>query len=90
MLRPRTAGLTVIDPDPLKAFEDFGLGFNLPRRARLLDHSVFGHEGWCRSQFWVSPAAGRCVVLLTNRLDAVEPDVGVQFDELLNTAFAAA
>jgi CubicO group peptidase (beta-lactamase class C family) len=88
MLRPRTTGLTVIDPDPLKVFEDFGLGFNLPRRASLLDHSVFGHEGWCRSQFWVSPATGRCVVLLTNRLDAVEPDVGVQFDELLNAAFS--
>lgn len=89
MLRPRTTGLTVIDPDPLKALEDFGLGFNLPRRPSLLDHSVFGHEGWCRSQFWLSPAAGRCVVLLTNRLDAVEPDIGVQFDELLNAAFSA-
>ncbi|MDO9591096.1 MAG: serine hydrolase domain-containing protein [Microcella sp.] len=90
MLRPRTTGLYVIDADPLKAFENFGLGFNLPRRPSLLDHSVFGHEGWCRSQFWVSPAAGRCVVLLTNRLDAVEPDVGVRFDELFNAVFAAA
>lgn len=89
MLRPRTSGLYVIDADPLKALEDFGLGFNLPRRPSLLDHSVFGHEGWCRSQFWISAAAGRCVVLLTNRLDAVEPDVGVRFDELLNAVFAA-
>ena len=88
MLRPRTSGLYVIDADPLKAFEDFGLGFNLPRRSSLLDHSVFGHEGWCRSQFWFSRSTGRCVVLLTNRLDAVEPDVGVRFDELLNAAFA--
>ncbi len=88
MLRPRTSGLYVIDADPLKALEDFGLGFNLPRRPSLLDHSVFGHEGWCRSQFWFSRSAGRCAVLLTNRLDAVEPDVGVQFDELLNAVFA--
>jgi CubicO group peptidase (beta-lactamase class C family) len=88
MLRPRTSGLYVIDADPLKAFENFGLGFNLPYRPSLLDHSVFGHEGWCRSQLWFSRAAGRCVVLLTNRLDAVEPDVGVRFDELLNTVFA--
>ncbi len=89
MIRPRTSGLYVIDANPLKAFEDFGLGWNRPRRPGLLDHNVFGHEGFCRSQFWFSPAAGRCVVLLTNRLDAVEPDVGVRFDELLNAAFSA-
>ncbi len=88
MLRPRTSGLYIIDADPTKRFEDFGLGFNLPRRLSLLDHSVFGHEGWCRSQFWFSRSAGRCVVLLTNRLDAVEPDVGVRFDELFNAVFA--
>jgi len=88
MLRPRTSGLYVIDPDPIKALEDFGLGFNLPYRPSLLDHSVFGHEGWCRSQFWVSRAAGLCVVLMTNRLDADEPDVGVRKDELLNAVFA--
>ncbi len=88
MLRPRTSELYVIDADPLKALEDFGLGFNLPYRPSLLDHTVFGHEGWCRSQFWFSRSADRCVVLLTNRLDAVEPDVGVRFDELLNAVFA--
>ncbi|MCY7411535.1 MAG: beta-lactamase family protein [Salinibacterium sp.] len=89
MLRPRTTGLYVIDPDPSKRFEDFGIGFNLPRRQGLLDHSVFGHEGWCRSQFWISPAAGLCLVLLTNRLDATEADVGVRMDELLNAVFVA-
>jgi CubicO group peptidase (beta-lactamase class C family) len=88
MLRPRTSGLYVIDADPAKRFEDFGLGWNLPRRPGLIDHSVYGHEGWCRSQFWISPAKGLCVVLLTNRLDATEPDVGVRFDELLNAVFA--
>lgn len=87
MLRPRTSGLYVIDGDPAKRFEDFGLGWNLPRRPGLLDHSVYGHSGWTNTQFWVSPAAGRCVVLMTNRLDAGEPDVGVVLDELLNAAF---
>jgi CubicO group peptidase (beta-lactamase class C family) len=80
MLIPRTAGLYIIDPDPAKRFEDFGLGFNLPRRPGLLDHSVYGHSGWSNTQLWVSPAAGRCLVLLTNRLDAGEPDVGVHLD----------
>jgi CubicO group peptidase (beta-lactamase class C family) len=89
MLRPRTSGLYVIDPDPAKRLEEFGLGFNLPRRLGLLDHSVYGHAGWSGTQLWVSPAAGLCVVLLTNRLDANEPDIGVQFDDLLNAVFAA-
>ena len=88
-LRPRTSGLYVIDPDPAKRLEEFGLGFNLPRRLGLLDHSVFGHAGWSGTQLWISPAAGLCVVLLTNRLDANEPDVGVKYDELLNAVFAA-
>jgi len=88
MRTSRTTGLYVIDPDPSKHNENFGIGFNLPRRHGLLDHSVFGHEGWCRSQFWISPDAGLCLVLLTNRLDATEPDVGVRMDELLNAVFA--
>jgi CubicO group peptidase (beta-lactamase class C family) len=89
MLTPHTAGLYIIDPDPAKRFEDFGLGFNLPRRPGLLDHSVYGHSGWSNTQLWVSPAAGLCLVLLTNRLDAGEPDVGVHLDELLNAVFAS-
>lgn len=88
MVRSRTEGLYVIDADPVKHFEQFGLGFLLPRRPGLLDHSVYGHSGWTNTQLWVSPAAGRAVVLLTNRLDAGEPDVGVRVDELLNAAFA--
>lgn len=88
MVRSRTAGLYVIDANPVKHFEQFGLGFLLPRRPGLLDHSIFGHSGWTNTQLWVSPAAGRAVVLLTNRLDAGEPDVGVKVDELLNAAFA--
>ena len=87
MLRPRTSGLVALDANRTRHPEDFGIGFNLPYRPSLLDHSTFGHEGWCRSQFWVSRHTGRCVVLLTNRLDTGEPDVGVDVDELLNAAF---
>lgn len=89
MLRPRTNGLYVIDPDPAKIFDGFGFGWNLPRRPGLIDHSVYGHSGWTSTQFWMSPASGRCLVLLTNRLDATEPDVGVSFDELHNAVFAS-
>ncbi len=87
MLRPRTSGLTVIDPDRSHHAEDFGIGFNLPRHPSQLDHSSFGHGGWSNTQFWISRNAARCVVLLTNRLDAAEPDIGVRADELLNAAF---
>ncbi len=87
MQQSRTAGLYVIDAEPLKRFEQFGLGFLLPRGPGLLDHSVYGHSGWTNTQLWVSPAAGRAVVLLTNRLDANEPDVGMKVDELLNAVF---
>jgi CubicO group peptidase (beta-lactamase class C family) len=85
----RTAGLYAIDPDPDEVFSGFGLGWNLPRRPGLIDHSVYGHSGWTRTQFWMSQATGLCVVLLTNRLDAAEPDVGVNFDELHNTVFSS-
>ncbi len=90
MQRPLTEGLYVIDANPAAGFEHFGVGLNLPRRPGLIDHSVAGHAGWSGTQFWLSPSSGRCLVLLTNRLDAGEPDVGVQFDELLNAAFSAA
>ena len=89
MQRPRTEGLFIIDPDPRKRFEHFGLGWNLPRRPGLVDHSVFGHEGWSMTQFWLSPATGLCLVLLTNRLDAREPWNPVRPDELQNAVFAA-
>ncbi|MER3389395.1 MAG: serine hydrolase domain-containing protein [Microcella sp.] len=88
MQRPRTEGLFIIDPEPRKRFEHFGLGWNLPRRPGLVDHSVFGHEGWTMTQFWVSPASGLCLVLLTNRLDAREPWNPVRPDELQNAVFA--
>lgn len=89
MQRPRTEGLFIIDPEPRKRFEHFGLGWNLPRRPGLVDHSVFGHEGWSMTQFWVSPASGLCLVLLTNRLDAREPWNPVRPDELQNAVFGA-
>ena len=89
MQRPRTEGLFIIDPEPRKRFENFGLGWNLPRRPGLVDHSVFGHEGWSMTQFWLSPASGLCLVLLANRLDAREPWNPVRPDELQNAVFAA-
>lgn len=87
MVQSRTAGLYVIDANPVKHHEQFGLGFLLPRGPGLLDHSVYGHSGWTNTQLWVSPASGRAVVLLTNRLDASEPDVGMTVDALLHAAF---
>ena len=89
MTRSRTDGLYIINPDPEKVHENFGLAFNLPRRSRLLDHSVFGHEGWASTQFWISPASGRVLVLLTNRFATWDPPYGLVWDELLNAAFAA-
>lgn len=89
MLRNRTQGLYVIDPDPTKADEDFGLAFNLPRRPGLIDHSWFGHDGWTSTQFWISPAAGVVLVLLTNRFAAWRPEVGVAFDQLRNVVTTA-
>ena len=41
------------------------------------------------TQFWLSPATGLCLVLLTNRLDAREPWHPVRPDELQNAVFAA-
>lgn len=89
MQRPRTAGLPVLDEDPLKRFEDFGLAWNLPHRPGLLDHSLFGHTGWTGTQFWLSRDSGLCVVALTNRLDSWRPEVGVDWDQLLNAAMSA-
>lgn len=89
MTRSRTDGLYVIDAKPEKVHENFGLAFNLPRRQRLIDHSVFGHEGWASTQFWVSPASGRVLVLLTNRFSTWDPPYGLVWDELINAAFAA-
>ncbi len=89
MLRPRTAGLPVLDEDPIKRFEDFGLAWNLPYRPGLLDHSLFGHTGWTGTQFWMSRDSGLCVVALTNRLDSWRPEVGVDWDQLLNAAMSA-
>jgi len=89
MQRPRTTGLPVLDEDPIKRFEDFGLAWNLPQRPGLLDHSLFGHSGWTGTQFWISRDSGLCVVALTNRLDSWRPEVGVDWDQLLNAAMSA-
>lgn len=89
MLRPRTTGLPVLDADPIKRFEDFGLAWNLPHRPGLLDHSLYGHTGWTGTQFWLSRDTGLCVVALTNRLDTWRPEVGVEWDQLLNAVMSA-
>lgn len=89
MLRPRTLGLPVLDANPVKHLDQFGLALKLPRNPGLLDHSVFGHDGWAGAQFWLSPAAGLCLVVLTNRLDSGRPEVGVDWTELLNATFSA-
>ena len=89
MVRPRTEGLYVIDADPMKVHEHFGLGFTLPRRPGLVDHSVFGHAGWTSTQFWISPDAGLVLALGTNRLDTARSEVAIDVDELLNAVFAA-
>ncbi|MCU1482299.1 MAG: putative class beta-lactamase/penicillin binding protein [Subtercola sp.] len=65
--------------------QDWGLSFNLPHSAALIEHTLFGHGGWSGCQFWVYPEYDACFVLLTNRLDL--PDLGVRVDELQN-AFA--
>lgn len=90
MRRPRTEGLYVIDPNPAKVHEHFGLGFNLPARPGLIDHSVFGHEGWTSSQFWISPDRGLVLALGTNRINSWRPEVGIDFDELFNAVFSGA
>lgn len=89
MQRSRTTGLPVIDADPIKRFEDFGLTWNLPQRPGLLDHSLYGHTGWTGTQFWLSRDTGLCVVALTNRLDSWRPEVGVEWDQLLNAVMSA-
>ncbi|GAA1699410.1 serine hydrolase domain-containing protein [Microcella alkalica] len=89
MQRSRTTGLPVLDEDLIKRFEDFGLAWNLPHRPGLLDHSLFGHTGWTGTQFWISRDSGLCVVALTNRLDSWRPEVGVDWDQLLNAAMSA-
>jgi CubicO group peptidase (beta-lactamase class C family) len=89
MRRPRTRGLYVIDPDPMKVHEDFGLAFNLPHRPGLIDHGWFGHDGWTSTQFWISPSVGVVLVLLSNRFESWRPDVGVAFDQLRNIVTTA-
>lgn len=89
MQRSRTTGLPVIDADPIKRFENFGLAWNLPQRPGLLDHSLYGHTGWTGTQFWMSRDSGLCVVALTNRLDSWRPEVGVEWDQLLNAVMSA-
>jgi CubicO group peptidase (beta-lactamase class C family) len=81
----RTAGLP--EPEISNPRKEFGLTFNLRETSIALnERSVFGHEGWSGTQWWIYPEHDAVFVLLTNLLDM--GSYGVQADEL-NNAFTA-
>ena len=82
-LEPRTVGIPKLEPYPAERGQEWGLSWNLLRRAPgLLSRDVYGHAGWAGAEFWMLPSAGACVVLLTNRVDAAA--AGLDVAELLN------
>ena len=82
-LEPRTVGLPKLEPYPAERGQEWGLSWNLLRRAPgMLARDVYGHAGWAGAEFWMLPGAGACVVLLTHRVDA--PAAGLDVAELLN------
>ncbi|MFW0774321.1 serine hydrolase domain-containing protein [Paenarthrobacter nitroguajacolicus] len=87
MRRPRTTEVShVINrPAPLR---HTGLGFQLPaNESELLAKGIYGHPGWSGTEWWMLPEQDRCVVFLTNVLDA--PDLGVDTNELFNAVAAS-
>ncbi|MFJ6453237.1 serine hydrolase domain-containing protein [Paenarthrobacter sp. NPDC091669] len=87
MRRPRTTGVSHITtrPTPLR---HTGLGFQLPaNESELLAKGIYGHPGWSGTEWWMFPEQDRCVVFLTNVLDA--PDLGVDTNELFNAVAAS-
>ncbi|HEX5856983.1 MAG TPA: serine hydrolase domain-containing protein [Microbacterium sp.] len=88
-LEPRTVGLPKLEPYPAERGQEWGLAWNLLRRAPgMLARDVYGHAGWAGAEFWMLPGAGSCVVLLTNRVDA--PAAGLDVAELLNAVSSGA
>lgn len=81
--RPLTSGLPVLGQIPVRAGEDWGLGFKLRHSSPgLLAQDGFGHAGWAGCQFWVYPEQGVTFTLLTN---VMEPNrFGVNPDRLHN------
>ncbi|MET3903452.1 serine hydrolase domain-containing protein [Paenarthrobacter sp. 4246] len=87
MRRPRTTEVSHITtrPAPLR---HTGLGFQLPaNESELLAKGIYGHPGWSGTEWWMLPEQDRCVVFLTNVLDA--PDLGVDTNELFNAVAAS-
>ncbi|KUM34939.1 serine hydrolase domain-containing protein [Arthrobacter sp. EpRS71] len=82
MRRPRTTGVSHITtrPQPLR---HTGLGFQMPaNESELFARGIYGHPGWSGTEWWMFPEQDRCVVFLTNVLNA--PDLGVDTAELFN------
>lgn len=87
MRRPRTTEVSHITtrPTPLR---HTGLGFQMPaNQSELFAEGIYGHPGWSGTEWWMLPGQDRCVVFLTNVLDA--PNFGVDTNELFNAVAAS-
>jgi Beta-lactamase len=88
MITSRTGGLPRFSPIAGDNRE-WGLGFCLHEttdgRTR---YRGFGHGAWSGCQWWMYPELDRCLVLMTNLIDA--PRRGVLFDELHSAVVADA
>lgn len=89
MLTPLTGGLPKLEPYVASRGQDWGFTWNLRHSAPgLLARDTFGHGGWAGTEFWITPSAGVCFVLLTNI--ATPGRLGIDTDELHNAVAAAA
>lgn len=82
MRRPRTTEVSHITTRP-KPIRHTGLGFQMPaNESELFAQGIYGHPGWSGTEWWMLPEQDRCVVFLTNVLDA--PEYGVDTNQLFN------
>jgi CubicO group peptidase (beta-lactamase class C family) len=83
-IRPQTAGLTNLNPDPVIAATSlWGLSWNLQYQTpALLERNVYGHGGWSGCQWWIYPEHDACFVFLTNALTPTRG--GVNLNNLHN------
>lgn len=89
MLTPLTTGIPKLEPYVASRGQDWGFTWNLRHSAPgLLARDTFGHGGWAGTEFWITPSAGVCFVLLTNI--AAPGRLGIDTDELHNAVAAAA
>ncbi|GAA3271838.1 serine hydrolase [Paenarthrobacter aurescens] len=87
MRRPRTTEVSHITTRP-KPLSHTGLGFQMPaNQSELFAQGIYGHPGWSGTEWWMFPEQDRCVVFLTNVLDA--PEYGVDTNELFNAVAAS-